>query len=443
MTNFELALWSFPVLLILIFVRMPIALAMLAVGFGGTYLVIGSTMMSLNQLKTLTYGTFSNYSFSIIPLFLLMGQFATLSGMSTALFKAAESFLGHRRGGVAMSAIGACAGFGAICGSSLATAATMGQTALPELRRYGYPGSLATGALAAGGTLGILIPPSVILVIYAILAEQNIEKLFVAALLPGILAAAGYMIAISIWVRVSPNSAAVAPRVPWSERLKALAKIWPVLAIFVTVVGGIYAGIFTPTEAAAVGAAGTGLAAVSSGQMSWGKLQQAILSTATASGMIFLIILGAGLYNNFLSLTQLPQTASVWVGEQGLSPWLILTVVLIMYLIFGCIMDSLSMVLLTVPIIYPIMVVLDFGMTPDEFGLWFGILVLIVVEVGLITPPVGMNLFIINSMAKDIPIGQTYRGALPFVVTDMIRVVLLASFPAITLWLVWVLDSFG
>ncbi len=201
MSNFELALWSFPVLLTLIFLRMPIALAMLAVGFGGTYLVIGSPMMSLNQLKTLTYGTFSNYSFSIIPLFLLMGQFATLSGMSRALFKAAESFLGHRRGGVAMSAIGACAGFGAICGSSLATAATMGQTALPELRRYGYPGSLATGALAAGGTLGILIPPSVILVIYAILAEQNIEKLFVAALLPGILAATGYMIAISIWVR--------------------------------------------------------------------------------------------------------------------------------------------------------------------------------------------------------------------------------------------------
>lgn len=443
MSNFELALWSFPVLLTLIFLRMPIALAMLAVGFGGTYLVIGSPMMSLNQLKTLTYGTFSNYSFSIIPLFLLMGQFATLSGMSRALFKAAESFLGHRRGGVAMSAIGACAGFGAICGSSLATAATMGQTALPELRRYGYPGSLATGALAAGGTLGILIPPSVILVIYAILAEQNIEKLFVAALLPGILAATGYMIAISIWVRVSPNSAAVAPRAPWPERFTALAKIWPVLAIFVTVVGGIYAGIFTPTEAAAVGAAGTGLVAVSSGQMNWGKLQQAILSTATSSGMIFLIILGAGLYNNFLSLTQLPQTASIWVGAQGMSPWLILTVVLVMYLIFGCIMDSLSMVLLTVPIIYPIMVVLDFGMTPDEFGLWFGILVLIVVEVGLITPPVGMNLFIINSMAKDIPIGQTYRGALPFVITDMIRVVLLAAFPAITLWLVWVLDSFG
>ncbi|MCR9157256.1 MAG: TRAP transporter large permease [Rhodobacteraceae bacterium] len=441
MTNIELALWSFPILLALVFLRAPIALAMIGVGVGGTYLVIGSSMMTLNQLKTLTYGTFSNYSFSIIPLFLLMGQFATLSGMSAALFRAAESFLGHRKGGVAMSAVGACAGFGAICGSSLATAATMGQVALPELRRYGYPGSLATGALAAGGTLGILIPPSVILVIYAILAEQNIEKLFVAALIPGILAAIGYMIAISVWVRMSPNSAAVKDRVPWGQRMKALGQVWPVILIFISVVGGIYAGIFTPTEAAAVGAAGTGLVALASGQMSWGKLNQAILSTAASSAMIFLIILGAGIYNNFLSLTQLPQNASVWVGDQGFSPWFVLTIVLIMYLVFGCVMDSLSMVLLTVPIIFPIMSVLDFGMSANDFGLWFGILVLIVVEVGLITPPVGMNLFIINSMAKETPIGQTYKGALPFVLTDMVRVVILAAFPPITLWLVWVIDA--
>ena len=441
MTNIELALWSFPVLLLLVFLRAPIALAMIGVGVGGTWLVIGHPMMPLNQLKTLTYGTFSNYSFSIIPLFLLMGQFATLSGMSASLFRAAESFLGHRKGGVAMSAVGACAGFGAICGSSLATAATMGQVALPELRRYGYPGSLATGALAAGGTLGILIPPSVILVIYAILAEQNIEKLFVAALIPGILAAIGYMIAISIWVRVSPNSAAVKERVPWGERLVALGMVWPVVTIFVVVVGGIYAGIFTPTEAAAVGAAGTFIAAVAAGEMTWDRLRLAILSTAGASGMIFLIILGAGIYNNFLSLTQLPQMASAWVGEQGFSPWFILAIVLIMYLVFGCVMDSLSMVLLTVPIIFPIMEVLDFGMSANDFGLWFGILVLIVVEVGLITPPVGMNLFIINSMAKDIPIGQTYKGALPFVMTDMIRVVFLAAFPPITLWLVWFIDA--
>ena len=441
MSNIELALWSFPVLLALVFLRAPIALAMIAVGVGGTWLVIGTPMMTLNQLKTLTYGTFSNYSFSIIPLFLLMGQFATLSGMSAALFRAAATFLGHRKGGVAMAAVGACAGFGAICGSSLATAATMGQVALPELRRYGYPGSLATGALAAGGTLGILIPPSVILVIYAILAEQNIEKLFVAALIPGILAAIGYMLAISAWVHLSPNSTTTSPRVPWSERFAALAKVWPVLTIFVVVVGGIYTGIFTPTEAAAIGAAGTGLVAIGSGQLNLDRLKLAILSTAAATAMIFLIILGASIYNNFLSLTQLPQTASVWVGGQGFSPWFILTLVLIMYLIFGCVMDSLSMVLLTVPIIFPIMSVLDFGMSAADFGLWFGILVLIVVEVGLITPPVGMNLFIINSMARDVPIGQTYQGALPFVLTDLVRVVLLVAFPPITLWLVWILDA--
>ncbi|MGB7318647.1 MAG: TRAP transporter large permease [Planktotalea sp.] len=441
MSNIDLALWSFPVLLVIVFLRAPIALAMIAIGVGGTYLVIGNPMMTLNQLKTLTYGTFSNYSFSIIPLFLLMGQFATLSGMSASLFRAAEAFLGHRRGGVAMSAIGACAGFGAICGSSLATAATMGQTALPELRRYGYPGSLATGALAAGGTLGILIPPSVILVIYAILAEQNIEKLFIAALIPGILAAIGYMIAISIWVRAYPNSAAVKDRVAWPERLVLLAKVWPVMAVFVAVVGGIYTGIFTPTEAAAVGAAGTGIIALVSGELTLERLREAILSTASSTAMIFLIILGAGIYNNFLSLTQLPQTASMWVGEQGFSPWFVLTLVLLMYLAFGCVMDSLSMILLTVPIIFPIMSVLDFGMSVNDFGLWFGILVLIVVEVGLITPPVGLNLFIINAMAKDTPISETYKGALPFVLTDIFRVVVLACFPAITLWLVWVIDA--
>ena len=442
MTNFELALWSFPVLLVLVFLRAPIALAMIGIGVGGTYLVIGNPMMTLNQLKTLTYVTFSNYSFSIIPLFLLMGQFATLSGMSASLFKAAESFLGHRKGGVAMSAVGACAGFGAICGSSLATAATMGQVALPELRRYGYPDSLSTGALAAGGTLGILIPPSVILVIYAILAEQNIAKLFVAAFIPGILAAVGYMIAISIWVRVRPNAAKLSPRVPWGQRMVMIGKIWPVILIFVSVVGGIYAGIFTPTEAAAVGAAGTFLVALFSGEMSWSRLNESILATASSSAMIFLIILGASIYNNFLSLTQLPQDASAWVGGQDFSPWFVLSIVLLMYLMFGCVMDSLSMVLLTVPIIFPIMSGLDFGMSYNDFGLWFGILVLIVVEVGLITPPVGMNLFIINSMARTTPISETYRGALPFVITDIVRVIILTLFPAITLWLVWVIDAF-
>ncbi|MGC8202271.1 TRAP transporter large permease [Aliiroseovarius sp. PTFE2010] len=437
MSNFEIGLWSFPLLLVLIFLRIPIGLAMLGVGFLGTYLVNGTTVMMMSQLKHLVYGTFSNYSFSIIPLFLLMGQFATLGGMSAALFKAAENWLGHRKGGVAMSAVGACAGFGAICGSSLATAATMGQVALPELRRYGYSGRLATGALAAGGTLGILIPPSVILVLYAILTEQNIAKLFVAAFIPGILAAIGYMICISIYVRLYPESSGARERMPYRERLRALGPVIPVLGIFLLVVGGIYGGIFTPTEAAAVGAACTGLLAVATGGLTLKTTGDAILATASSTGMIFLIVLGAAFFNSFLALTQVPQHSAEWVGAQGFSPWLVLTAVLLLYLVFGCVMDSLSMVLLTVPIFYPIMSALDFGMSPADFGLWFGILVLMVVEVGLITPPVGMNLFVINSMAKDIPIADTFRGTLPFVITDIIRITILALFPSITLVAVW------
>lgn len=437
MTNFEIGLWSFPILLLLIFIRIPIAVAMLSVGFLGNYVVTQSTGMMLSQMKHLVYGTFSNYSFSIIPLFLLMGQFATIGGMSAGLFKAAETWLGHRKGGVAMAAIGACAGFGAICGSSLATAATMGQVALPELRKYGYSGPLATGTLAAGGTLGILIPPSVILVIYAILTEQNIAKLFLAAFIPGILAAISYMICIAVYVRVVPNAGGVRERVPYAERFRALAAVWPVLVIFLAVVGGIYGGIFTPTEAAAVGAAGTGLIALFSGQLTWQKTIQAFLSTGASTAMIFMIVLGAGFFNNFLALTQVPQHTAEWVGALSVSPWMILTIVLLLYLGFGCVMDSLSMILLTVPIFYPIMTALDFGMSPADFGLWFGILVLIVVEVGLITPPVGMNLFVINSMAKDIPISQTFRGTLPFVVTDIVRVVILTAVPSLTLGLVW------
>jgi tripartite ATP-independent transporter DctM subunit len=436
MSNFELGLWSFPVLLGLIFLRVPIGAAMMAVGFGGIWIMMGNSMMMMGQLKSLTYGTFSSYSLSIVPLFLLMGQFAMLSGMSAGLFKAAEAWLGHRKGGVAMSAVGACAGFGAICGSSLATAATMGQVALPELRRYGYSGPLATGALAAGGTLGILIPPSVILVIYAILTEQNIAKLFAAAFIPGILAAVGYMLTIAIYVRIYPESGGTLERKPYAERFAALLQTWQVVVIFLLVVGGIYLGWFTPTEAAAIGATLTGLSALLAGNLSIKKISDAILSTANSTAMIFIIVLGAGMYNSFLALTHVPQELAVWVTEQNMNPWMVLSLVLVLYLVFGCVMDSLSMVLLTVPIFYPIMLGLDFGMTETEFSLWFGILVLIVVEVGLITPPVGMNLFVINSMAKDIPIRDTFKGTFPFVLADIVRVVILTAFPAITLWLV-------
>tara|TARA_R110002110_G_scaffold227724_7_gene443191 strand:+ start:192 stop:1508 length:1317 start_codon:yes stop_codon:yes gene_type:complete len=436
MSGLELGFWSFPVLLVMVFLRAPIGLAMMICGFGGWFFFMGGNPTPLlAKLKSETYTTFSSYSLSIIPMFLLMGQFATLSGMSTSLFKAAESFLGHRRGGVAMASVGACAGFGAICGSSLATAATMSKVALPELRRYGYSGGFSTATLAAGGTLGILIPPSVILVIYAILTEQNIAKLFLAAFIPGILAALGYIITISIYVRLHPDAAGTRPAVPMAERFKALAETWPVLMIFFVVVGGIYLGWFTPTEGSAVGAAGTGLAALLSGSLNWALLRDSLLGTAKTTAMIFFIVLGAGFYNGFLALSGVPQFMADWVVTQGFSPLLVLSIILIFYLIFGCLMDSLSMILLTVPIFFPVISAMDFGMSPEQLAIWFGILVLIVVEVGLITPPVGMNLFIINAMDRDTPITQTYKAVMYFVGSDIIRVIILVAFPAITLFL--------
>ncbi len=435
MTNLELGIFSLPVLLALIFLRMPIGLAMLAVGMVGTMLVTGGPHVVLAQLKGQVYTTFSNYSLSIVPLFLLMGQFATLGGMSRALFKAAEAFLGHRKGGIAMASVGACAGFGAICGSSLATAATMGQTALPELKRYGYSGGLSTAALAAGGTLGILIPPSVVLVIYAILTEQNIAKLFIAAFIPGLLAALGYMIVIRLIVALSSGNDGMTERLPWIERFRMLSRVWPVLMVFSLVVGGIYFGWFTPTEAAAIGCAGTALIALANRGLTRSSLGDAILKTAQNTAMIFLIILGAAFYNAFLALTHVPQEISGFVVGLEISPWTVLIVILGIYLVFGCVMDSLSMILLTVPIFFPIISALDFGLTEEETALWFGILVLIVVEVGLITPPVGMNLFIIGAMDRTTRIVETYKYILPFVASDIIRTALLLAFPALTLGL--------
>ncbi|WP_423065161.1 TRAP transporter large permease [Devosia sp. CN2-171] len=437
MSNVELGLWSFPVLLLLIFLRMPIGLAMLIVGVVGNYLITKSWNPSLALFKSLTFSTFSSYSFAVVPLFLLMGQFAAMSGVSRALFDAAASWLGHRKGGIAMASIGACAAFGSICGSSLATAATMGQIALPELKRHNYSGALATGTLAAGGTIGILVPPSWILVIYAILTEQNIAKLFLAAIVPGILAAVGYCITIAIVARLKPESAGTPyPRVPYRERFKQLGRIWPAPFTFVLVIGGIYTGIFTPTEAAAVGALGTALIAIFNRTFTWPAFRTAMVQMATGTGMIFMIILGAAALNNFLALSQLPQVAAAFVTEQGFNPWVVMTLILIMYLILGGPMDSLSMILLTIPVVYPVTLALDFGLSHEEFSIWFGVLTLVVVEVGLISPPVGMNLFVINSMSKGTSMGQTFAGVTPFLISDLVRTVILVAFPSISLFLV-------
>ncbi|MBP2547652.1 tripartite ATP-independent transporter DctM subunit [Neorhizobium galegae] len=436
MSSIEIGLWSFPVLILLIFLRVPIGAAMLGTGIVGTYIVLGKWVPILSQLKSISWATNANYSLSIIPLFLLMGQFAARGGMSQALFNAAAAFVGHRKGGVAMAAVGASAGFGSICGSSLATAATMAQVALPELRRHGYAGGLATATLAAGGTLGILIPPSVVLVIYAILAEQNIAKLFLAAFVPGIIAAISYLVVIAIYVRLKPESAGQAPRVPWSERLPAVIAVWPVAAIFFLVVGGIYLGWFTPTQAAAVGAASAGLVAWKNGGLDRASLLACFKETAVSTGMIFFIVLGASVFNSFLAFSRLPQVGAEWVTAQGFAPMTVLILILVLYIIFGCIMDSLSMIVLTIPIFFPIVTAMDFGLSPEHFAIWFGILVLMVAEIGMITPPVGLNLFIISAMSREVPVRDTYRGIVPFVTADLLRIILLTAFPIISIFLV-------
>lgn len=435
MDRVTLGILAFPVLFALLSIRIPIGLAMLIVGSCGTAMLAG-WLPIMSQVKTSAWHLFSSYSLSVIPLFLLMGNFATQARMSEALFKFTGACLGHRKGGVAMAAVGACAGFGAICGSSLATAATMGKVALPELRRLGYSGSLSTGALAAGGTLGILIPPSVILIIYSILTEQNIAKMFLAAFIPGIIAAVGYILAIAIVVRVVPSAGPARPPVPWRERLRLFRNIWHIAVIFTLMLCGIYVGWFTPTEGAAVGAAGTGLIAAFQKDFNWHSLVAVIYSTAVTSGMIFLVLLGAEFFNSFIALTRLPNELTAFVTDNKLTPLVVVAGILVLYLMLGCLMDSLAMILLTIPVFFPLIMTLEFGLTPEETAIWFGILTLIVVEVGLITPPVGLNVFIINKMAGDVKISDTFKGVLPFLMSDLLRVILLYAFPGITLVLI-------
>jgi len=436
MSGVEFGFLMFGALLVLLAIRVPIGVAMLLTGATG-YVTITGWAPLLNYLKTVAYSRYSVYDLSVIPMFLLMGQLASRGGLSKALFNAANAVIGHWRGGVAMAAIGACAGFGAICGSSLATAATMGQVALPELRRLKYEPALATGTLAAGGTLGILIPPSIVLVVYAILAEQNIAKLFMAAFVPGIIAALGYMVAIAVYVRLKPGSGPAGERHTWAQRIHALRDVWPVLLLFLVVIGGIYGGIFTPTEAAAVGTAGALFFAVWLGGMRWDGLVECLYGTAEATGMIFLILLGADVLNVFLALTQMPAELAQWVGRSGFSPLVVMFTVIAIYVVLGCLMDSLSMILLTIPIFLPIIMGLDYwGLNPTDKSIWFGILALMVVEIGLITPPVGMNVYIINSLARDVPMAATFKGVVPFLISDAVRVTLLIFFPILSLWLV-------
>lgn len=437
MSSLSTALLIFGVMLTLMVVRVPIAVSMFAAGTFGYIYQVGLPPY-FNNLNGLAYARFASYDLSVIPLFILMGNFATQGGISKALFQFASVVMARFKGGLAMAAVMASAAFGAICGSSIATAATITSVALPEMKRHGYSGRLATGTLAAGGTLGILIPPSVPLVIYAILTEQNIAKLFAAATIPGILAMLGYMIAIAIYVRVSPGQApdhADGKDLP-TMSLEALMGVLPIAIVFLIVFGGIYGGLFTPTEGAGVGVACTFIAAVLKRELTLQKIKQCFLSTAAASAMIFMIFIGADMMNSSLALTQVPaQLASVIQGFD-VSPVLVVTGILLFYVILGAVMDELSMILLTIPIFFPVVMGLDFGMPAESVAIWFGIMVLMTVGFGLLAPPVGLNVYVVNGMAKDVPIGESYRGVMPFLCSDVLRTALLLTFPSITLWLV-------
>ena len=438
MSGVGIAALGCAVMLLLIAVRMPVGLSMLVTGAAG-YVYLSGWSPFLAYMKTNPYYQFANYTLSVIPLFILMGALAERSGLSTALFKAAEVFAGRMRGGLAMAVIWACTAFGAICGSSVATTATFGRAALPELTRYRYDPGFATGTIAVGGTLGILIPPSVILVVYAITTEQNIAKLFKAALIPGLLAAVFYCLAIAFVVRRRPHLAPPAS-VEVGDRLGALASIWPVLLVALIVVGGIYGGVFTPTEGAALGAVAMLLVGVAQRSLSWQGLIDSLKQTAETSAMIFLILLGSEVFDAFLALSRLPETAADLVSKSGLSPYAIIVSLMVFYILLGAVMDELAMLLLTLPVFFPIVQALDFGLPPDEVAIWFGILVLIVVGIGLTAPPIGLNVFVISSIARTVPITATYRGVLPFIVMDIVRLGLVLAFPGLALWLVRLLN---
>ncbi len=436
MSSLSMAGAIFGVMLLLMALRVPIAISMFAAGVFGYISQVGWLPFS-NNLNGIAYARFASYDLSVIPLFILMGNFATQGGISKALFEVAATLMARFKGGLAMAAVMASAAFGAICGSSIATAATITSVALPEMKRHGYSGRLSTGTLAAGGTLGILIPPSVPLVIYAILTEQNIAKLFAAAMIPGAIAMTGYIIAIAIYVRLVPGQA---PDHDDDDRPRMTAKlamgVLPIAVVFLIVFGGIYGGLFTPTEGAGVGAAATFVAALLKRELTWAKIKHCFFATAEASAMIFLIFIGADLMNASLALTQVPAMLAEVVNSWGLSPLMVVTAILLFYVILGAGVDELSMILLTIPIFFPMIMAMDFGMSQEMTAIWFGIMVLMTVGFGLLAPPVGLNVYVVNGMAKDVPISESYKGVMPFLISDVFRTTLLLLFPSISLWLV-------
>jgi tripartite ATP-independent transporter DctM subunit len=425
MTN---SLIGFVILLVLMLVRVPIALALAVVGFAGCVFYIG-VMPAISMTGQIIIDTGFHYELSILPLFILMGNFISHSKISDELYEACYAFLGHLRGGLAMATVAACAGFSAVCGSSLATVATMSNVAMPPMRRKGYAESLAAGSIAAGGTLGILIPPSIIMVIYGILTETNIGALFIAGILPGVLAIALYLLAVFVVTRMNPEAGPAGERTSWRGRIASLRNVGVVIALFVFIIGGIYLGMFTATEAGGIGATVSFLICVWRKRLTFAVLRRIVADTTQTTGMIFMVLIGALIFSSFVNLSGLPSELLSWMQGLGLGPYGVLLLILVIYLILGCIFDSMAMILLTVPLFFPIITSLGFH------PIWFGIIVVVVTEIAMITPPVGMNVFVLRATLQDVPTRTIFKGVMPFVAVDVIRLALLVAFPAIILLL--------
>jgi tripartite ATP-independent transporter DctM subunit len=422
------AVIGFLVLFGLMLLRVPVGMAMGLVGVSG-YAYIAGPGPALKLIGQSSMRTVTDYTFGVIPMFMLMGAFVSVSGVSRELFRAANAFIGHMRGGLGVATVLACGGFAAICGSSVATAATFSSVAYPEMRRFGYPQSFSTGVIAAGGTLGAMLPPSTVLAVYAILTQQDIGKLFMAGIVPGLLAMLMYVITIMIIVRLRPDWLPRGEQKSWAERFHGLKDVWAPLVLFMFVIGGLYGGFFTPTEAGGVGASGAFLLGVLRGKLDRAGIREALLSATRTSAAVFTVLIGALLFGYFLTITQVPQKLTEMLTGMGVGRYGVLAMIMVMYLVLGCLMDAMAMIILTVPIIYPVIIQLGFD------PIWFGVIIVMTVELGLIHPPVGMNVFVIKSVVKDVSFTTIFKGVIPFVVTDLLRLLILISFPIIALWL--------
>jgi C4-dicarboxylate transporter DctM subunit len=422
------AVLGFVVLFALMLLRVPVGMAMGLVGVTG-YAYLSGGAPALKLVGQTSMRTVTSYQFGVIPMFLLMGAFVSHSGISRELFRAANTFVGHRRGGLGLATIVSCGGFAAISGSSVATAATFSAVAYPEMRRYGYPQSFATGVIAAGGTLGAMLPPSTVLAVYALITQQDVGKLFQAGILPGLLAMTMYMLTIAVIVRVRPNFLPTVPKTSWEQKLASLKDVWAPVTLFLLVIGGLYGGVFTPTEAGGMGASGAFILGVLRGRLDGKAIRASLLQATRTAAAVFTVLIGALLFGYFLTITQVPQKVTEFLTGLGVGPYGVLALIMLMYLVLGCLMDALAMIILTVPIIFPVVTALGFD------PIWFGVIIVMTVELGLIHPPVGMNVFVIKSVVHDVTFSSIFKGVLPFIATDILRLIILIAFPIIALWL--------